>query len=160
MHTSPPNNLDLALIAPGTASKFSANLWHFLRANRAASRFSTGFLHREEGTVWLGYMHDGDFCGTRLMQVLCEGAKATTGCYVGLASKLTLIETFWAGYIQLGRCFLDPHHSQHFIDPRWREEGDQRTCLWCGHTQHKQRWTEQVQREAWCSVAVPGGVSA
>lgn len=159
MNTSPPNRLDLALIAPGSAAKYSSNLWHFLRANRAASRFSTGFVQREEGTVWLGYIHDGDFCGTRLMHVLCAGAKATTGCYVGLASSLDVIENFWEGYIRLGRCFLDPLHSQHFIDPRWREEGDRRTCLWCGHVQHKCRWTEQVQRESWLSVPAAEAVT-
>lgn len=160
MQDSPPNNLDLALIAPGKAAMYSANLWHFLSAHRAVARFGTGMRQRDDGTIWLGYIHDGVFCGTRLAHVLTDGPAAGTGCYAGLAKKLRAIEDFWAGYTQLGRCFVDPGHSQHFIDPRWREAGDHRTCVWCGHTQDKHRWTELVQRETWRSAAAAGAIPA
>lgn len=150
-----PNGLDLGAIAPGRAAMYSPNLWKYLAANKVPARYATGFRHRHEGTLWLGYIHDGEFVGTKLMQVLCQGARACAGCYVGLAPRLEVVPDFWAGYVRLGRCFIDPGHQQHFIDTRWREEGDTRTCLWCGHLQHRHTWEQRVQRQAWCSRPPP-----
>ena len=83
-----PNGLDLGAIAPGRAAMYSPNLWKYLAANKVPARYATGFRHRHEGTLWLGYIHDGEFVGTKLMQVLCQGARACAGCYVGLAPRL------------------------------------------------------------------------
>src|SRR3546814_7495066 len=91
-----------------------------------------------ENTRWLGFMDDGYLTGTRLMTVLCQGAKAETFAY-GTLGPLEAIEGFWEQYKQMGRCVVDPEHKIAFIgdEDRWSVEGDSRSCSWCGQVHHK-----------------------
>src|SRR3546814_12484515 len=76
---------------------------------RRAMILYSQFYRDREHTLWLGFMDDGYLTGTRLMTVLCQGAKAETFAY-GTLGPLEAIEGFWEQYKQMGRCVVDPEH--------------------------------------------------
>lgn len=89
------------------------------------------------------------------------------GCWTFPVSDLTPVPGFWDEYARVGRCAIDTDHSRFFIGDvtRWAENGDARSCKWCGnHRQVRRRWTETVKRECWearteNSVGTPEGVN-
>jgi hypothetical protein len=145
--------IDLAAIHPGLGKKYSPNLYAFLRAKARRSKdvLSRFRVYRDvEGTLWLGYMFDGDLIGTRLSRVLIDGAQAEIYSF-GL-SELTELDNFWQQYQAIGRCAIDPEHGMGFIgdDARWNVRGDHRSCQWCGNaTQKLERYTVTEQRQRW-----------
>lgn len=50
---------------------------------------------------------------------------------------MKFLEGFWDSYLKVGRCAIDPSHSEHFMASRFREHESGRECLWCGHQQRK-----------------------
>jgi hypothetical protein len=78
------NPIDLAAIHPNQGKKYSPNLYNFLRAKarRNKDMLSRSRVYRDvEGTLWLGYMFDGDLIGTRLSRVLVDGAETEIYSY-------------------------------------------------------------------------------
>lgn len=146
------NGLDVKLVSPRKGAKYSPNLYRWLTSPSNKHRTQTSRIYRDTtGDLWIGMIDNGDLIGTRLMAVLCNGAKATTFCFVGL-KNLQEVADFWPRYVQNGRCAIDPEHTMYFIgdDTRWTVTGDTRNCLWCGGaTQHLHRWTDTVQRQGW-----------
>lgn len=156
MPSSPfPNDLNLSAIHPNQGDKYSPNLHRLLKQSRTMGAYAHVFRHDDEGTLWLGYMLDGDFIGCRLIQALCSGNKADIACFpsVAFVAKLTCVPDFWTRYQAIGRCALDPEHQEHFISRADRFQispnGKQRTCLWCGQLQVHRTWTETIKRTAW-----------
>ncbi len=151
-------------IDPRKNPAFSPNVYKYMK-ERAHFLFRGGVmdgLHRVKagsplasmigaGTLMLGYEYDGDFIGSIAMQVLCNGKKAERYSYPGSTEMIT---DFWDRYLSVGRCAIDPEHSQHFIGDRYRYTDEVRVCLWCG-IQHKKILTPrqiQVQDESWIPI--------
>ena len=138
------NNLKLGLIDPKNHSKYSPNLYNFLKKERNEDilKYSQVYID-EEGVFYIGYYFDNSFIGSRLMSVLGDGGRAQKGCYSYFREanqNLTHIKTFWKKYIKFGRCAIDPEHKMYFIgdDSRWdvskkAAKGNLRKCLWCNN---------------------------
>lgn len=148
-----PNMLDLSAIHPRRGDKYSPNLHKFmaLRSHTLFGRY--GRIYRDQDDVlWLGFIHDGDFIGARLVAVLCNGAKEQTGCYSPSRLGLNEVADFWQRYQADGRCAIDTAHTMHFIgdESRWEGDEEHRTCKWCGKaSQRRERWQELVDRNRW-----------
>lgn len=143
--------LRLADLGPQRSAAFSPNLYRWMRAHgafrRAGGVVQTAYLPRPGsraeaefgcGTLFLGKPFDAvggnpDFCGARMIAVLCDGAREHNWCFSGLMPDLAPVAGFWERYLQVGRCAIDPEHQQYFLGgDRYRVEGRSRTCLWCG----------------------------
>ena len=149
------SNLDLKAIDPRRSSKYSPNLFKYLRRDRDWNLK----VFSSQGNLYLGYIYDGEFNGTHLHTVLSYGLKAERFCYFG-RTDFEEVPDFWEKYIAIGRCAIDPEHAICFADVgpmRFVEDGDMRTCQWCGVVQHLRRWQEVVDREAW-EMATPAPV--
>lgn len=156
--------LDLEQISPRLGAQFSPNLYQWMKKNGHFGRDGSGTPYSVwrvkagnakapfgEGSLMIGMPGDlGDFLGSRLMNVLCEGGKASTWCYPGLQQRLEPVEGFWERYLSVGRCAVDPDHSIHYLDDRWFQAGpDKRTCRWCGLVQGRRVFSEMIEREEW-----------
>jgi hypothetical protein len=67
-------------------------------------------------------------------------------------SGLKFLEGFWDSYLKVGRCAIDPSHTEHFRASRFREHESGRICLWCGHHQRKVIKPRVVQETTWVST--------
>lgn len=154
--TSQSTGPDLAAIDPANGDRFSTNLYKWLTMRSKKHRGWTSRVYRDEaGTLWIGMLDLGDLIGARLMNVLCYGTKAESGCWVNLRG-LVEVTDFWPRYHRDGRCAIDIEHRTSFVgdDSRWRVNGDTRTCCWCGNAvQMLKRWTETVEHSAWVVTA-------
>lgn len=143
---------DVAAIHPSKGAKYSPNLHSWLTKRGKNHRTWTSRVFSDkDGTLWIGMLDLGDLVGARLMQVLCNGAKTETACWVNLG-PLREVPDFWERYTAAGRCAIDTAHSMYFVgdDTRWRTAGDHRECLWCGsHSQKLRRRIESVVRSEW-----------
>lgn len=140
--------LRLADIAPIKAS-FSPNLHKYLKAQghfyrdggiaqsvftvRAGTRAADVY---GAGTLMLGYVDDAYFIGTKMMNALCNGAKASHMAHP-ISDCIDEIEGFWNKYLLTGRCVIDTDHIHYFMGDRFDEQSETRTCRWCGHEQKK-----------------------
>lgn len=154
-----PNGLDLAAIAPNKGTRFSPNLHRWLSARDKSRRAWMSRVYRDaDGTLWIGFLDAGEFFGTKLYSVLCNGAQQDTACWVNLRG-LAELPDFWAQYMRVGRCAIDPAHERSFIgdDTRWLVRDDTRSCQWCGGAQQVlRRWTEVVERQEWRASTAAG----
>lgn len=148
--------IDYRLLNPRRNPAFSPNLYKFLKreAKKGAFDWQVWFSADPGHRPVLGYRDISDdrfLIGALLWQVLGNNHSEVYAYTPRVAATYTSDETFWDRYLQIGRCALDPEHERYFLTPpdRWSEEGDVRTCLWCGHVQQKHRWSERVVREAW-----------
>lgn len=152
-----PRQSDLSVIAELQAwrlsgSKYSPNLKRWCRKQAA---HDNRVYRGKDGALWIGWIDDGLwFIGSRFWRVMCLGAKAEVGCWTFPVSDLTEVKGFWGEYARIGRCAIDKDHERHFVEGagRWTEDGDVRTCKWCGHTQNRRTWTESVVRQKWESA--------
>lgn len=146
--------IDLAKIHPNQGAKYSPNLHEFLRASRNKASLQYLRVYRDSKDVlWLGYYFDGDFIGTRLMQVLSYGKKATMFSYS--QPSMEEVVGFWDEYKAIGRCAVDKAHVIAFTgdETRWENHEDHRNCRWCGQvTQYKKTFTETITRERWVNA--------
>ena len=140
--------LTLKQIAPSVSDAFSPNLHRWMRnkahfykgggVRQTVYRVKPGTkLSKDIGadTLMIGYperSYEYGFIGVRLISALCEGARAGSFYYMGMAAMLEEVEGFWDQYLKVGRCAIDPSHKEHFQDDRYSMEGETRTCLWCG----------------------------
>lgn len=126
-----PNALDIKKINPRLGDKYSPNLYKYMRKNKGAQMYARAYKDND-GHVWIGYIHEGDFIGARLNAILCNGSKVLTFCYSRF-DGLEEIKSFWPGYIRIGRCAIDPEHQTPFLgDTRWEQKEGIRSCRWCG----------------------------
>ena len=150
-----PNRLDLSTIHPDIHPKYSPNLHQFLSARNYRVTACYATAHRDsQGAMWLGYVHDGEFTGARMMRVLSHGKKAMVSTVINIG-PLAEVPNFWSDYVAFGRCAIDVEHDIPFLGDktRWKVEGDERSCLWCGKVhQRLERVTEVVVRERWKPV--------
>lgn len=141
----------LKAISPSNGAKFSPNLFRWLSL-KGKRRAVTSKVYRDDrGDMFIGFIENGYFVGSRLIQVLCDGVTPVMA-YPGLQHSLKELDWFWDGYIKEGRCVIDPEHSISFLndDNRWSIKGSKRSCLWCGEcTQVLKKWTEVVNRSEW-----------
>lgn len=165
------STMKLSDIAPTRSASFSPNLFgwmrkhaHFYRdgghaesvyrvrdGSRAAQDFGAGTLLI--GCPYDAYEGDSDFSGIRLIAALCQGAKADRMCYPGIADSLQLVEVFWTRYLEVGRCAIDPDHSEHFSGgDRFSLDGDVRTCLWGGAKHQRTLVPRIVHDETWAAL--------
>lgn len=155
-------------LAPDRSPSFSPNLFRWL--SRQGHFFQDGGLAEGvfrvrpgtataktfgAGRLFIGrplgeYPGDADFSGVRLMSALCDGARAGRWCFSGMAPDLEEVPEFWDRYLKIGRCAIDPAHQEHFSGgERYRLEGNRRTCLWCGATQHRHVTRRVVEDVSW-----------
>lgn len=146
-----PAGLDVQAVHPKNGAKYSPNLHKWLTAKSAGHRARTSRVYSSTNRgLLIGRLDDGYLIGTRLNDVLCNGAKA--GSWAIGARGLVEVADFWPRYLAEGRCAIDPEHAVCFVgdDTRWTQEGDTRACLWCGKArQVLARWTEAVERQEW-----------
>lgn len=152
-------NIVLSDIAPHLSSAFSPNLHQWATENASyliSSNFGvyrvregTKSPYGEAGALYVGMVADGDLLGSQLLGVLCYGKKERTWCYVNFARDLEQLEDFWPTYVSVGRCAIDPEHRVAFIDDRWRQDKDRRTCTWCGVVQLRSLVSRTVVDEVW-----------
>jgi hypothetical protein len=133
-------------LAPRHSASYSTNLYRWLRA-RGTGRREGGVLDvvykvkegsrvahfMGAGTLVIGHPYNGyegdtDVSGTRVIEVLVNGAEAERLCLVGAADSLEPVPDFWERYIKIGRCAFDPQHKEHFTGTNRCTK----TCLWCG----------------------------
>lgn len=148
------NGLDLRLIKPQRGDKYSKNLHRWLISEDNKHRAWAMQVYRDnDGILWIGMLDGRELIGSKLIAVLCNGAKETTAAWQNIDA--TEIPDFWARYVADGRCAIDPAHEMFFINDsaRWNVLKDTRSCQWCGkHSQILKRWTEHVQREDWVNT--------
>jgi len=92
-----------------------------------------------------GYLH-----GSRLSEILCNGANAKVWAYPP-AMNFQVIEDWFDHYIAKGKCHIDPEHTLYQNHERWEISHAVRTCVWCGHEQYK--YITMVPMEFWKNVA-------
>lgn len=146
--------LDLKAVSPKAGPHFSYNLHAWLRKNfRKDPDKAQAYRHNDE--LYLGYMFDGDFSGSRLRAILALGTKAQVFCHGGGANpqkSFRLLKTFWPRYQKRGYCYLYPKHNTGFLNQRWKEGARRRTCLWCGVVQRKVTKKRVVVDTSWVNV--------
>lgn len=142
------------LINPRLHEKYSPNLYRYYKRHTNGHRVYRDQVWRDpDGTLWLGIVDEGCFIGVRLMHVLCD-PRVRPGSYrVSQLGELTCEEDFWHSYVTIGRCAIDPDHSEHFLNAKNRfvfsNSQDRRVCQWCGSTQVLHRWMEKIERQKW-----------
>lgn len=145
------NGLDSSLIKPERGGKYSPNLYRWLTSARNKTRAWALRVYRDtDSTLWIGMLDGRELIGSKLIAVLCNGAKEDTAAWQGIDA--IEIPDFWVNYVADGRCAIDPTHTMHFFNDadRWSVAEDSRSCQWCGkYTQTLKRWTEQVQCKEW-----------
>lgn len=148
----PKNGLDVRKINPNNGDKYSPNLYRWLiKRDKKHRAWSSRVYRSSDDVLWIGGFFDGDFIGARLNEVLCNGAKQDSACWVTL-NNLVEVDDFWQRYTIDGRCAIDTDHDILFVGDgsRWKTEGDNRSCTWCGKaSQVMKRWTEAVERSKW-----------
>ena len=152
----PENGLDLAAIDPRNGPQFSPNLYRFLKGRGQTWATTCRVYLDMDGILRIGSLDDGWLHGARLMGVLCYGLREQVWAHPpGSLGDLREITDFWADYLRIGRCAIDPEHRRYFIgdETRWAfsNDGHHRSCLWCGNAHQKlETWVEQeVQHERW-----------
>lgn len=145
--------LDIKAVSPKAGPQFSPNLYAWLRKNHKTEKAEV--FRSKDGILYVGYMFDGDLIGSGLASILGTGARAQVFSFGGgREPKRTfrLVKSFWAKYMTLGRCHIDPKHTTSFIDERWKEDKNRRTCLWCGHVQKKVTRKKTVVVHSWVTA--------
>ncbi len=138
----PENGLDLAVINPRNGPQFSPNLYRFLKRKGQAWADACRVYRDADNILRIGLLDDGWFHGAWLMGVLCYGTLEQVWAHPpGNLGYLQEITDFWADYMRIGRCAIDPEHIRSFIgdETRWAVHGDERSCLWCGNAHQKLR---------------------
>ena len=147
----------------GRADRFSQNLYRWLRRHphytqvffrrgNASSLGAPDTAYDPERTqasqIYVGLVDDGDLLGSRLSEILVDGAKTQTWCYPGFPCD-EITEAFWAGYKAIGKCAIDPEHRLYADKERYRGDDTARVCCWCGR--HEEAFTEArvVRQTVW-----------
>lgn len=160
----------LAAVTPASRSseeKLSYNLSRWLKRN--GGLFVRAFYAPEPGAlawdpakthppmIYLGFPDDGWLHGARLSSILTMGTKADSWAYPPGEFDLPLVEiteAFWAAYIELGKCALDPEHSLYWPSDRFVEslDGGTRVCRWCARSEAREIRPMTVYQTSWKMV--------
>jgi hypothetical protein len=132
----------------GRGDKFSENLVKWVKKYRDINIFAAFSAHNNiDGSeleylpekslprqILIGHvdMEDGWLHGSRLSTILCQGARSDVFAY-SPGFLITPLPGWWDGYINGGKCFIDPEHKLYTDKERWQLEGDMPQCLWCGN---------------------------
>jgi hypothetical protein len=168
MTTAAP--FDLTAIKPSKGPQFSPNLYRWMRWQpefvRNAMKVFRGRveIRSAKTCLYIGHLgDDGWFNGTKLMAVLCYGTRKERFAYMPQdvrALRLREVKGFWKRYFKIGRCAIDPKHTQYFTgeETRWHEHGSRRDCVWCNRfTQRKKTSFVKVKSVDWVAVSPRGG---
>lgn len=130
MLTLEKNGLDINQISPDKGTKYSPNLYRWLKKQPTAWAFRV--YRDQDNTLWIGVLDGRELIGSKLIGVLCNGAKEGTAAWQNIHA--VEVPNFWADYVSGGRCAIDSDHSVWFIndESRWRVDGNRRHCQWCG----------------------------
>lgn len=124
------NGLDLELIAPKNGSKYSPNLYQWMKAQERRSRAWAFRVYRDaDNILWIGMLDNRELIGSKLIAVLCNGAKEETAAWQNIHA--VDLPDFWVDYVAHGRCAIDADHSMWFIndESRWSTNGGGPTVL-------------------------------
>lgn len=141
-----PNQLDVAFIkAPlKHGSKYSPMLHRFLSLARNRRTLTHGYVFEPTpNEFWLGWINDcGAMIGVRLSQAMSN--RNTEAMYYAQTEtrkdwSTCVVPDFWAKYVEIGRCAMDPEHGIAYIgdETRWEVVEDQRSCVWCQNCKQK-----------------------
>jgi len=148
-------NVSIGLIGPKNGSKYSTNLYKWIKAHKHHDQINV--YKSDDSTMYIGYEPEGGFfTGSRLIEVLCMGKRARSWAFtMSSIGPLRIVEGFWDEYERIGRCAIDTDHDMGFCgDDRWNVVGKTRHCMWCDeYTQALREWQETVDRSEW--VATP-----
>lgn len=150
-----PSVLDIEAINPKRHSKYSANLYKWLKQSRnvAFNRTRVFLLPDDDGQyiswkprqILIGSLYDGCVGGRRLSDILCgsRGVFSNTYCYPPAFKFIDITDEFWSEYIRDGRCAIDRSHIGFFSrdESRYQHAGSTRKCRWCG------KWFNKVIRK-------------
>lgn len=150
-------NFKLNEINPRNGSKYSPNLYKFLKKNKGRS-FKV--FEDKEGYLWIGDYEEGFgnpkgyFVGHRLIRVLCEGSKVIPFAWIAKSlGELKELRHFWDDYKIIGRCAIDLDHSMWFQGDENRfsksEFGESRSCDWCGQKQKRVETSHKIIKTRW-----------
>ena len=154
-------SFDVKSINPKRNPAFSPNLFKFARKHLGKDmpeckifRFAGTRIGYYKGQLFIGdqLWDDGMIAGARLDAVLCHGAGAETVVFPFRQEETEEIKDFWERYLKIGRCVIDPGHRTWFMadEPRYRIEGDERICKWCGARFHRV-WVSHAEMQ-WLEV--------
>lgn len=145
------NGLDISSINPKLGTKYSPNLFKWLKKRGKEHRQWTSRVYTDKhGYLMIGYPDDSFFIGSNLITVLCNGSNAESFAICRIM-PVKEVDGFWDRYIEVGRCAIDPKHDMVFQndDERWETTGDSRVCRWCGEKQVRKSWKEVVTHYKW-----------
>lgn len=136
--------------AEGRADRYSRNLFKWIWRHGGTRRLFVAFATEgrktydpaktQAGNLYIGFhgLDKGWLHGARLSEVLCIGPKASTFAYPP-KMRFVIVSGWFEGYINGGKCFIDPEHTLYYDAERWNEQGDTRVCRWCNSfTQKKE----------------------
>lgn len=130
------------LIDPCLSDKFSPNFYRWVKNTRIFNKPVEGFFVGQGSThllhrLYCGSATEDNFIGAAVSRILC--------CYPGMRKPTVFSQDvthpdgvvpdpeLWTRYLEIGSCLFDPDHIDIYPDrPRYKEEKDHRTCLWCG----------------------------
>lgn len=149
--------------ASSKADRFSENLMKWVRKYKTRPMFialateGKYYFNAEKAQASILYvgwhnLDDGYLMGSRLSDILCNGAGAFTAAFVP-GMKFVAVPFWWEHYIQFGKCAIDPEHWLYADKERWdvAEDGKSRRCLWCGNYEQYLH-TEMVPKTDWRRV--------
>lgn len=150
--------IKIADIDPKLSEKYSPNLFKWLRKWDLAidkdGNIQVG-VYRNLNHLYIGHLINGDFIGSRMSRVLCNGSKERIWSSEGF--DFEEVPGFWQDYKEIGRCAIDKDHEIYFIGDKDRyretEDGKSRQCQWCGELQHRHDVTVVKTRTEWASAS-------
>ncbi len=136
--------IDIEKFNPKNGDKYSPNFYKWLRRHYRPE-FSV-VRGGEFDHLYVGEDEGWCFTGKKLMHILCKIGDPIS-CILNLKTKPTPVADFWKDYEERGRCAIDPSHNMRFVgdENRYQQNGDARTCRWCGTRQNLVTKTHEYQ---------------
>lgn len=155
-----PNHWDITRIAFSLHPKYSHNLHQMLaaRTNRTVAEFGRVYRASKDGHLWLGYIDDVFFVGFKIMDILCNGRRATRGSYsITAIGELNEVTSFWDDYLTTGRCAIDTAHTLPMLNSETRfkvsAKDTRRCCNWCGQKATLRTRIVKTRRSRWEAIS-------
>jgi hypothetical protein len=155
----------LPLLRNRPADRYSKNLYNWVKKHAGHCDLVVAYSQRQLGhaftyaetaasCMYIGFGDLDDYWlhGSRLSTIICEGGHASSWAYPP-AEDFKVIPDWWQNYLERGKCCIDPEHNLYWDVDRFEDnEGTLRACRWCGLTQRKRTWIEQVERVVWETI--------